>query len=171
MKYSKCVMMGLLAMGLCLTACQHTSKNTTQASGDTPNRPGSKLRVGTFDSRTVAGAYYGSEEFDRHLKDLSAEHERAKAAGDEKRVKELEVEGPASQELAHKQFFGTGSVDNILEKIKAKIPRIAKQAGVDVIVSKYDVVYQQSGVEFVDVTDYLVKLFPPKNKAESGRRE
>ena len=35
MKYSKCVMMGLLALGLSLTACKDTSKNTTQASDDT----------------------------------------------------------------------------------------------------------------------------------------
>jgi hypothetical protein len=35
MKFSKCVMMGLLAMGLCQTACQDTSKNTHQESGHT----------------------------------------------------------------------------------------------------------------------------------------
>ena len=35
MKYSKFVMMGLLAMGLFLTGCQDTSKPTTQASAHT----------------------------------------------------------------------------------------------------------------------------------------
>ena len=107
------------------------------------------VRVGTFDSRVVAGAYYGSQAFDRQLKKLMAEHEKAKAAGDSKRVKELEAEGPASQELAHKQVFGTGPVDNILAKIKGEIPRIAKMSDADIIVSKWDVVYQRPGVEFV----------------------
>ena len=35
MKHSKCAMMGLLAMGLFLTACQDTSTETPQASGHT----------------------------------------------------------------------------------------------------------------------------------------
>ena len=54
---------------------------------------GSKVRVGTFDSRAVAMAYFGSEPFKRQLNDLRAEYEKAKAAGDEKRVKELGAQG------------------------------------------------------------------------------
>ena len=120
-----------------------------------------KVRVGTFDSRALAMAYFGSEAFNRQLNDLRAEHKKAKAAGDEKRVKELDAEGPALQELMHKQGFSTWPVDNILEKIKEKIPEIATQADVEVIVSKWDIVYQRPGVEFVDVTDLMVKLFEP----------
>ncbi len=122
---------------------------------------GSKVRVGTFDSRALAMAHYRSEAFIRQVNDLRAELEEAKAAGDEKRVKELEVEGPALQELAHKQGFSTWPVDNILERIKGQIPEIATQADVDVIVSKWDIVYQGSGVEFVDVTDLMVRPFDP----------
>jgi hypothetical protein len=95
------------------------------------------------------------------MKDLRAEYEKAKAAEDEERIKELEVEGPAQQELMHKQGFGTWPVDNILEKIKGKIPEIARQADVDVIVSKWNIVYQGSGVELVDVTDLMVQPFDP----------
>ena len=119
------------------------------------------LRVGTFDSRALAMAYYRSAEFVQYMQELRAEHEKAKAAGDEKRVKELEVKGPAQQELIHKQGFSTWPVDNILEKIKGKIPEIAKQADVNVIVCKWDIVYQQNGVEFIDVTDLMVKPFNP----------
>ena len=36
---------------------------------------------------------FGSEAFNRQLNDLRAEHKKAKAAGDEKRVKELDEEG------------------------------------------------------------------------------
>jgi len=122
---------------------------------------GAKVRVGTFDSRALAMAYYRSEGFVRQMQDMRAEYEKAKAAGDEKRVMELEAEGPALQELLHKQGFSTWPVDNILERIKGKIPEIASQADVDVIVSKWNIVYQRSGVEFVDVTDHMVKPFDP----------
>ncbi len=107
---------------------------------------------------------FGSEAFNRQLNDLRAEHKKAKAAGDVKRVKELDVEGPALQELMHKQGFSTWPVDNILEKIEGKVAEIATQADVEVIVSKWDIVYRGSAVEFVDVTDLMVKPFNP-NKA------
>jgi hypothetical protein len=100
------------------------------------------------------------------MQDLKAEYEKAKTAGDEKRVKELEVIGPAQQELVHKQGFSTWPVDNILEKIKEKIPEIAEQADVDVIVCKWDIVFQRSGVEFIDVTDLMVKPFNPDEKTQ-----
>ena len=136
----------------------HTTVGAQQSQEKTS---GSKVRVGTFDSRALAMAYYRSEAFNRQMNDLRAEHEKAKAAGDEKRVKELDAEGPALQELIHKQGFSTWPVDNILERIKGKIPEIATQADVEVIVSKWDIVYQRSGVEFVDVTDLMVRPFDP----------
>ena len=52
-------------------------------------------------------------------------------------------------------------MDNIWEIFKGKIPEIAKQADVDLIVSKWNIVYQRSGIEFIDVTDVMVKLFNP----------
>jgi len=132
---------------------------------------GSKVRVGTFDSRALALAHIFSKPFKRYLKELRAEYEKAKSAGDEKRVKELEAEGPYQQELAHKQFFSTWPVDNILEQIKGKIPEIAKQADVDVIVCKWHIAYQRSGVKFIDVTDLMVKPFNPNEETLKGIRE
>ncbi len=122
---------------------------------------GATVRVGTFDSRALALAYYRSEPFNAQIQKLKAEHEKAKAAGNEQRAKELSAEGQAQQELGHKQGFGTWPVDNILETIKRQIPEIARQANVDVIVSKWNIVYQRPGVEFVDVTDLMVKPFNP----------
>ena len=138
---------------------RHRRQNRPPQSQEKTSVP--KVRVGTFDSRALAMAYFGSEAFNRQLNDLRAEHEKAKAAGDAKRVKELDTEGPALQELMHKQGFSTWPVDNILEKIKGKISEIATQADVEVIVSKWDIVYQRSGVEFVDVTDLMVRPFDP----------
>lgn len=121
----------------------------------------SRVRIGTFDSRAVALVYYNSESFRRYIRGLKAETKKAEAAGDRERVEELRIEGESSQEMAHKQGFSTWPVDNILEKIKGKIPEIAEQADVDVIVSKWDIVYQRPEVEFIDITDLIVKPFNP----------
>lgn len=120
-----------------------------------------EIRIGTFDSRALAMAWYRSPTFKEQMSELHAAHQRARASGDEERVKELEARGPTMQDLMHKQGFGTWPVDNILEKIKDEIPGIAEQAGVSVIVSKWDIVHQTSGIEFVDVTDQMVAPFEP----------
>jgi hypothetical protein len=120
--------------------------------------------VGTFDSRVIAIAYYNTEAHASHIEGLKTEHAKAEASGDKERVKELKAIGETSQELAHKQGFSTWPVDNILEIIEGKIPEIAKQADVDLIVSKWNIVYQQSGLEFIDVTDVMVKLFNPNEQ-------
>ena len=123
--------------------------------------PVSKVQVGTFDSRALAMAYYRSELFGRQIKEMRAEYEKAKEAGDEKRVRELEIVGSAQQELMHKQGFSTWQVDNILKKINGELSEVAIQAEVDIIISKWSAVYQRSGVEFIDVTNIMVKLFDP----------
>ena len=125
------------------------------------------MRVGTFDSRAVAVAYGRSEVFMNHVAGLMTEYERAKAAGDDKRALELEAEVPAEQELLEKQAFSAWPVDNILEQIEEEIPAIAENADVDAIVSKWDIVYQRSGAEFIDVTDLMVNLFDPDEETRN----
>ena len=120
--------------------------------------------VGTFDSRVIAIAYYNTAAHISYVDSLKTEHAEAEASGDKERVKELEAEGEASQELAHKQAFSTWPVDNILEAIEGKMPEIAEQAEVDLIVSKWNIVYQRLGVECIDVTDVMVKLFNPDER-------
>ena len=117
--------------------------------------------VGTFDSRVIAIAYYNSEAHISYVDSLKTEHAKAEASGDEERVMELAALGEASQELAHKQAFSTWPVDNILETIEGKMPEIAEQAEVNLIVSKWNIIYQNPGVECIDVTDVMVKLFNP----------
>ncbi len=132
-----------------------------KAKGNTQAKGSARVVVGTFDSRAVAVAYVRSDGFRRQLTEMKAELKKAKAAGNDKRVKELEAEGPAMQALFHKQSFGTWPVDDILEKINDKLPDVAAEAKVDLIVSKWHVVYQRPAIEFVDVTDLLVKQFAP----------
>lgn len=119
-----------------------------------------KIRIGTFDSRCVAIAY-GRTDFFKYINELKAEHEKAKAEGNEERVKELDKLGPNLQFIMHQQGFSTGSVMNIMQRIKDKIPAIAEQNNVKFILSKWEVVYQDKSIEIVDVTNQIVSLFNP----------
>jgi hypothetical protein len=119
------------------------------------------VRLGVFDSRALAMAHYRSEAFRAHMGALFEELATAKAAGDSLRVAELERQGPEMQAMVHKQGFGTYPVDNILEMIENELPDIAAAAGVDVIVSKWQVVHQAAGFELIDVTAALVQPFAP----------
>ena len=121
----------------------------------------SKARIGTFDSRLVATAYVRSDKFGERLKAMQAELKKAKDAGNEKRVKQLEDEGPALQAIIHKQGFSTWPVHDILKTIHDELPKIAKEAKVDIIVSKWELVFQDDTIQPVDVTDHLVTLFKP----------
>lgn len=147
-----------LALICVLAGPAYTIAEAQQSSEQTAE---SQVRIGTFDSRALAIAYARSEAFEQHVKELKAELERARADGDEERVKELESEGPALQALLHKQGFSTWPVDNILDQIRERVPQIAEQAGVDVIVCKWDIVYPQASDACIDITALMVEPFEP----------
>lgn len=150
------VINSIVVLMFCLvTAIPAMAQNGSDATHE------SGIHVGTFDSRAVAIACYRSNNFKAELSRKFSGLEKAKADGDEKRIKELKAEGPALQEIMHLQSFGTWPIDDVLKRIKDKLPGIAKQANVQVIVSKWDIVYQQNNIEFVDVTDQMVKTFEP----------
>jgi Skp family chaperone for outer membrane proteins len=158
MRAVKTIVALVLVFGSCVI---YTSLRAEDPSTKTEK---AKLRVGTFDSRAIAIAYVRTDDFKQALQKMKEEHKKAKAEGDEKKVKELEAKGQAGQQLLHTQGFSTASVGEYLEHVKDKIPAVAKEVGVDVIVSKWDMVYQSPDAEFVDVTDQLVKLFKPDEK-------
>jgi len=112
----------------------------------------------------MAVAFAPSEVHETSLKALIKEHAEAKAAGDEEKAKRLEAEGQARQDLMHQQGFGTAPVDNILKHIEDQLPAIAREAGVDVIVSKWQITWQAPGVDTVDVTDLMVRPFKPNER-------
>jgi len=122
------------------------------------------LRIGIFDSRAVALAYGNSEEFQRITQGMRADYDKAKAAANDSRAKELNAEGQWSQVRLHQQVFSTGPVSGILAKVADKLPAIAAQAGVALIVSKWEVQFKNPAVELVDVTLPIVKLFSPSDK-------
>lgn len=121
-----------------------------------------KVRIGVFDSRAVAIAYAHSAW--NQIDAKTAEMKKAKADNNKEKIKELEAWGSAQQAKLHKQGFGTAPVHDLLKHIKNDIPKIAKKAGVDIIVSKWEVVYQNPSIELIDITDEIVKPFSPGEK-------
>lgn len=150
----------LLAGVLAVAAPERTTQSQPQ--------PQPTAVVGTFDSRAIATAWIRSAEFGRYIqaqqKDLRQAIDRAREAGDRRLAAELEAIGPAMQHRVHQQGFSTAPVDEILARISDKLPAIAQQAGVDGIVSKWQLTWRKPGAQFVDVTDLLVAEFQPDAK-------
>jgi hypothetical protein len=119
------------------------------------------LRVGVYDSRGVALACFRSEWWNNQVQEKMKEMEKAKAAGDTKKVKELEEWGQSNQAKAHLQGFGTAPVKNLLERVNKELALAAQQAGVDIIISKWQIDYQAKDAQVVDMTDAIVALYKP----------
>lgn len=130
----------------------------TSPTASAPAQP-NKLRIGVYDSRAVAVAYYSSSDFRQTMKTVQADYEQAKAAKDERRMKEIDARMKLQQRRQHEQGFSTASVAAILANLSTSLPRLAEQAGVQLIVSKWEVSYRSPAVEVVDVTDQIVGLF------------
>jgi hypothetical protein len=118
------------------------------------------LRIGTFDSRAVALAYYRSPEgLERMKPEWDRELRDAEATGDSARVEELKLFMPSFQHLLHQQVFSTGSICNVMREIEEDLPGIAAAAGVDLVVSEWELPYRSPDVEVTDLTPSIVALF------------
>jgi hypothetical protein len=155
----KMMVMGLAAAGMFAAVC-----SMSVLSGAEANKPVKPLRVGVYDSRAIAMACLRSEWWNNQVQEKMKEMEKAKAAGDEKKVKELNEWGESNQAKAHLQGFGTAPVKNLLETVKDKLPQAAQQAGVDIIVSKWQIDYQAKDAQVVDMTDAIVALYKPSEE-------
>ena len=122
------------------------------------------LRVGTFDSRAIAHAYGLSEMAKPMVSDMRKKYILSKKEGNE----ELKIELKALQQVMQQQAFSVACVADILEKVESELPKVAKEAGVDIIVSKWEVMFKNPSIEIVDVTSHLVRLFNP---GDSGLKE
>lgn len=142
-----------------VVACTAAAKPVAQGAP----RPAAP-RIGVFDSRALAIAYYNSDAHRAQMRAMIEELKTAKAAGDAAAVQRLEFKGPALQNLAHYQGFSTASVPNVLEAIKDAVPQVAKTANVSMIVSKWEVAWRSPDVEYLDVTDQLVAALHPDAK-------
>lgn len=129
------------------------------------------IRVGCFDSRAIAVAFAGSSLHRAELEDVRKRYEAAKASADAKTREAIETMMEARQAKMHQQGFGTASVSDILRRIEAKLPAVAAAAGVDLLVSRWDVAWQREGVQTVDVTWPLVEVFGPEEKTRGWIRD
>jgi len=171
---------GLWLAGLVtLTLCAQGGDARDRATPSLPESPqqdaAPRLVVGTYDSRGIALAYIrsaGTGEYLRAQKeDVGRATQRAREAGDLELAAGLDALGPAMQLRFHRQGFGTAPVDDILARIGERLPAIAHEAGVDVIVSKWALTYQDPSARFVDVTERLAAEFEPSEDTWKAIRQ
>jgi len=90
--------------------------------------------------------------------------EAAKVAKDVKEIKRINKEAARRQQEFHLMAFGSDSVKHLLAPVADKLPAVAKAAGVDVIVSKWEIVHRDPALKTVDVTMAIAKLYEPDEK-------
>ncbi|MDP8243478.1 MAG: hypothetical protein P9L94_05295 [Candidatus Hinthialibacter antarcticus] len=120
-----------------------------------------KARVGIYDNRAIAIAYAASKY--NPVSEKMEEYKKAKDAGDEQTVKQIEAWGEQHQRQLHRQGFCRVPVSDLLEHVKEQFPELAKQLNVDVIAMQCD--YSVQSVEVVDITNELAALFDLSEKA------
>lgn len=120
------------------------------------------LRVGTYDSRGIVMAYYDSDYNDvSFMQRISQEKKKAEADGNLEKARQLDEQMNAYGLKKHKQVFSTAPVHEIIEHVKDQLPTVARQAGVDMIISKWESDYLAEDAEVVDVTLAIAHLFNP----------
>jgi hypothetical protein len=124
------------------------------------------LRVGVYDSRCVTVAYVHSKISKNEIQKMYDIVHKAEKDGDVETAKRTREIAEYMQKKRHLQGFGTAPVQELLEPFRDQLPKVAEQAGVDIIVSKWQVDYQIKNAEFVDVTNELVKLYLPDDKTQ-----
>ena len=154
MKY-RMLLIGLLVV---LSGISYVCSRDSQASMGEKKR---LLRVGVYDSRAIPMAYTYSHYGDDFMPKLSRKKKEAEAKGDVRKAQELEEQMQRHALKKHKQVFSTTPVRDLLSVIEKNISKVAKQAGVDLIVSKWQVDYLASDAETVDVTLEMAQAFEP----------
>jgi len=156
-------------------ACLATFIMTLADSVGEPMHPGEKTtyRIGVYDPRAIAVAFAGSEHFKQWMSGLHAEYKKAKAAGDQKRVEELEAEGAARQRRLHTQAFSAAPVDDILEQIEDRLPSIKQKANVSSLESKWDKekLAKHPSADRVDLTMELIDALNPNERQRKSAIE
>jgi len=129
-----------------------------------PQQEDTIIRIGTFDSRCIAIAYGRSAEFMKEMDSIRSELAKAKEEGNNELIEKIEKLGPTRQVLMHQQGFSNGSIINILAKLKEKFPAIADDNDVQMIMSKWEIMFADESIELVDITDQLVDYFNPNEE-------
>lgn len=118
-----------------------------------------QVRIGVYQSRAVALAYFRSETGSKEIEALYKEAKAAQEGPDKQKAAEWKEKMQAIQGRRHAQVFADSPVDDVMEKMKDALPEVAKKANVAAIVPA--VSYKEQGVTTVDVTDLLVEACQP----------
>ncbi len=119
-----------------------------------PEKMNGMIKVGTFDPRTVALAYARSKTHGNFVKGVMAEHAAAKAAGNTRKMRELQSLMSRNQDDAHRQVFGVGPYDSLADQLKGILAEVAKAEGLSVIAPK--LYWAADQVQTVDVTEAII---------------
>ena len=124
------------------------------------------VRIGVYDSRVVAYAHFWTDAVQKKRQSQYAEAKAAEQSGDKEKLDKLKKGFQLGQRQIHRQVFSTASIDDVLQEIKERLPDIQKQAGVSMLISKWNQkeLKQYPSAEKVDVTDPLVQVFKPTEK-------
>ncbi|MEI7526905.1 MAG: hypothetical protein WCJ95_21330 [Mariniphaga sp.] len=131
----------------------------------------SEVKIGVFDSRIIGLAYSRSGFYREQRSKFISRNDSAEMLKDSIKLKNFSIHAISSQHLMHLMVFGSGSVSDLISFVRDKLPDVAKKAGVNMIVSKFELPYIDSGIEQVDVTNELVKLFKPEENIDKMASE
>lgn len=149
---------------ICATVLISTSlfqANTGFAQGNT-----NRMKIGVYDSRVVVFAWSRSNYFKEQMGKLRQHSDSAMKTNDTLKIKEVSIQAMSYQHLLHQMVFSNGSAASIMELVKEKLPEVAKQAGVSMVVSKYELNYQDPSIEIVDLTMQVSQLFNPSENID-----
>lgn len=151
---------------LCGLGCWWLGGGTMALAGEGVVTHAAPVRVGIYDSRAVAYAWFCSARVQQKLQDQMAAAQAAKQSGATTRFQELAADLRQMQDEMHREVFSTAPSAGALAAIKERIPEIEKQAGVVMFVSKWDqpALNRFPDAEKTDVTDRLVREFKPTEK-------
>lgn len=113
---------------------------------------------GVFDRTEVLIAFHRSAAHTQLIESMIRQRDAARASGDLARVRELELQGEAMQDYAHRQLAGRAPLDNIAAALHDDLPAIAHAAGVGRIIERGG---ETSGKPAIDVTAALIERLPP----------
>jgi hypothetical protein len=117
-------------------------------------RAAETVKVGVFDARAVAIAYYRSELHHKDLEVRSGEVRKADEAGDHVKARLIERQMRDLQAEAHRQVFGVGPYATLGERMKGVFEQVGTRAGVKAVGPEIYAVGE--GVGRVDLTEDLL---------------
>ena len=124
------------------------------------------VKIGTYDSRIVIFAWSRSEYLKEYMTKFARQSDSATKANDTARLKELSVGIMSYQHLLHQMIFSNGSIIMAMNIVKDKLPELAKNEGISMIVSKWELNFSDPSIAIIDVTDQVAKLFNPKENID-----